>query len=292
MLILDGATGTELDRRGVDVTLPLWSARAMIDAPQVLEEVHVEYLEAGADVIVTNTFRTHERSLARAGLPGRSGPLTRSAVEIACRARDAVRPDALVFGSVSPLEDCYSPELTPARSACMEEHSRMIGDLVEAGVDHVLIETMSSAREAMAAVEVARRDAPGRWSVSFCLDVEGAPGRLIDGTPLVELLPELEGARYVGVNCVPAIHLADHLQVVREGVPEGATLAAYGNVGMPDDVRGWVNTDAVDPARYASLVEEWLALGAGLVGGCCGTTPGTIQAIRGLRGTGLDSPRP
>ena len=63
MLILDGATGTELDRRGVDVTLPLWSARAMIDAPEVLEEIHVDYLRSGADAIVTNTFRTHERLL-------------------------------------------------------------------------------------------------------------------------------------------------------------------------------------------------------------------------------------
>ena len=141
MLILDGATGTELDRRGVDVTLPLWSARAMIDAPEVLEEIHGDYLRAGADAIVTNTFRTHERSLARAGLPGESGPLTRAAVEIACRARDAVRPEALVFGSVSPLEDCYCPELAPDRSTCTEEHTRMIVDLVDAGVDHVLIET-------------------------------------------------------------------------------------------------------------------------------------------------------
>lgn len=284
MLILDGATGTELDRRGVDVTLPLWSARALVDAPEVLEEVHADYLRAGADVIVTNTFRTHERSLARAGLPGESGTLTRKAVEIADRARSAVRPEAMVFGSVSPLEDCYRPELTPDRSACTEEHTRMIVDLLEAGVDHVLIETMSSARESMAAVEVAREHAPDRWSVSFCLDIEGAPGRLIDGTPLVDLLPELEGARYIGVNCVPAMSLIDHLQTIRDQVPEGAALAAYGNVGIPDDVRGWINTDAVDPERYAGLVADWLSMGVELVGGCCGTSPDTIRSIRRLEG--------
>ena len=288
MLIIDGATGTELDRRGVDVTLPLWSARAMIDAPEVLEKIHADYLRAGADVIVTNTFRTHERSLARAGLPGESGTLTRSAVEIACRARDAVRPDGLVFGSVSPLEDCYCPELAPDRSACTEEHTRMIVDLVDAGVDHILIETMSSAREALAAVDVARQHAPGRWSVSFCLDIEGTPGRLIDGTPLATLLPDLEGAGYVGVNCVPAVSLVDHLHVIQDDLPTGATLAAYGNVGVPDDIRGWVNTDAVDPGRYAVHVVDWLSAGAGLVGGCCGTTPETIRSIRGLRDPGTD----
>ncbi|MCP4837144.1 MAG: homocysteine S-methyltransferase family protein [Phycisphaera sp.] len=290
MLILDGATGTELDRRGVDVTLPLWSARAMIDAPEVLEEIHGDYLRAGADAIVTNTFRTHERSLARAGLPGESGPLTRAAVEIACRARDAVRPEALIFGSVSPLEDCYCPELAPDRSTCTEEHTRMIVDLVDAGVDHVLIETMSSARESLAAVEVARKHAPGRWSVSFCLDVKGAPGHLIDGTTLSELLPEFEGARYVGVNCVPAVNLIDHLIVIRDFLPDGAAMAAYGNVGMPDDVRGWINTDAVDPERYASHVADWSASGAALVGGCCGTSPRTIQAIHDLRESSSHSP--
>lgn len=290
MLILDGATGTELDRRGVDVTLPLWSARAMIEAPEVLEEIHEDYLRAGADVIVTNTFRTHERSLARAGLPGQSGPLTRAAVEIAIRARNTIRPEAQVFGSVSPLEDCYCPERAPNRSACTEEHARMILDLVDAGVDHVLIETMSSARESLAAVEMARRHAPGRWSVSFCLDVENAPGHLIDGTPLSELLPELEGARHVGVNCVPAVNLIDHLQVIRDFLPDGATLAAYGNVGVPDDVRGWINTDAIDPERYASHVEDWLASGVELVGGCCGTSPQTILAIRDLRESGSHSP--
>ena len=292
MLILDGGTATELDRRGVDVTLPLWSARAMVDAPEVLEEVHVDYLEAGADVIVTNTFRTHERSLARGGLPGESRSLTRAAVEIARRARDTVRPDAFVFGSVSPLEDCYCPELAPDRPTCMAEHARMIVDLVDAGVDHVLIETMSSAREARAAVDVARSHAPGRWSVSFCLDVEGSPGRLIDGTPLVELLPELEGARYVGINCVPAVGLADHLQLIRDFLPQGSVLAAYGNIGVPDDVRGWVNTDSLDPDRYAARVGDWLSLGAGLVGGCCGTTPDTIRSIRKLRESEGRSARP
>ena len=119
--------------------------------------------------------------------------------------------------------------------------------------------------------------------MSFCLDVEGAPGRLIDGTPLVDLMPDLEGARHIGVNCVPASSLIDHLKTIQEAAPEGATLAAYGNVGIPDDVRGWINTDAVDPDRYAALAADWSSAGAVLVGGCCGTTPGTIRAISRLR---------
>jgi len=282
MLILDGATGTELDRRGIDVTLPLWSARAIIEAPDVLEDVHRSYLQAGAEVVVTNTFRTHARTLDRAGQAGRAGELTRQAVALAIRARDETRPDALVFGSVSPLEDCYRPDLAPSADDCRAEHALMIRDLLEAGVDHVLIETMCSAREATAAVQVARELAPGRWSVSFCLDVEGDAGRMMDGTILRTLLPELHGARFIGVNCVPADRLLGHLMSFRDDVPPGADLAAYGNVGRPDPVNGWVNTDAVDPDRYAEYALEWSRAGVELIGGCCGTTPETIRSIREL----------
>ena len=87
-MLLDGATGTELDRKGVDCSIPLWSARAMDDAPEILKEVHSSYLQAGAEVIVTNTFRTHERSLAKAGIGHRAEELTKLATKYACEARN------------------------------------------------------------------------------------------------------------------------------------------------------------------------------------------------------------
>jgi homocysteine S-methyltransferase len=113
ILLLDGATGTELDRRGVDIGLPLWSARAIIDAPEVLGEVHRAYLDAGAGAVTTNTFRTHARSLAKAGMESQAGALTHQAVAIARQACHDSNADALVLGSVAPLEDCYSPDRCP-----------------------------------------------------------------------------------------------------------------------------------------------------------------------------------
>ena len=121
-ILLDGATGTELDRRGVDCSLPLWSARAMIEAPDVLRDVHKAYLNVGAQVIVTNTFRTHQRSLEKAGIGGRAEELTKQACEIAMAARDEINSEALVFGSVTSLEDCYEPWLTPDTDTCLKEH--------------------------------------------------------------------------------------------------------------------------------------------------------------------------
>ena len=125
ILLLDGATGTELDRRGVDIGLPLWSARALLEAPGVLAEIHRDYLEAGAGAITTNTFRTHRRTLDKIGLGDRAAELTGLAVTIARRARDDIRPDAPVLGSVAPLEECYRPDLAPDDAACRGEHGEV-----------------------------------------------------------------------------------------------------------------------------------------------------------------------
>ena len=134
VLLLDGATGSELDRRCVDVSLPLWSARALISEPQAIAEIHREYLRAGAEAITANTFRTHARTLAReSGVPG-AAELSRRAVQIARAARDEHAPGALVLGSVAPLEDCYRPDLAPDADACRREHAELIGPLVDAGV--------------------------------------------------------------------------------------------------------------------------------------------------------------
>ena len=280
IFLLDGATGTELDRRGVDTSLPLWSARAITDAPGVLKDIHAAYLKAGADALLSNTFRTHERSLAKAGIGEQAQALTQEAVSIACAARDEVNPNALIYGSVAPLEDCYRPDLAPDARECRAEHGQIIRHLIDAGVDLVLIETMCSAREALAAAEAAEELSQGKWAISFCLASDGEPGVLLDGTPLEELLPQLTGAEFVGVNCVAAPVLAGQVKHLRSVLPPEMAIAAYGNVGHVDHERGWVNTDAIDPERYALLALDWIKAGARIIGGCCGTTPATIQSIK------------
>ncbi len=279
IFILDGATGTELDRRGVDIGLPLWSANAILEAPEILKQVHIAYLNAGADAIITNTFRTHERSLAKAGLGSRFEELTAKAVEIAQIARDEVNPNALVYGSVAPLEDCYSPNLAPDHLTCKKEHGQMIRHLVKAGVDLILIETMCSAHETIAAIEAVKEFGGAHWAVSFCFSTE-QEGSLLDGTHISELLPAVEGAQFIGINCVPATMLSTQVTHLRELLPPEMPIAAYGNVGHRDNEGGWVITDAVDPNKFAHYAMEWVESGANIIGGCCGTTPKTIAAIR------------
>src|SRR5512143_3259600 len=173
-LLLDGATGTELQRRGVDTSLPLWSARALLEAPEVLRAIHADYIAAGADILTTNTFRTHRRTLTRAGLGERTHELTQFAVRLASEATQQADRKVFVAGSLSPLEDCYSPQLVPPDGELWIEHAEMAHDLAQAGCDLLLIETMNTIREAVIAARCAA--ATGLpVCVSFVAGLNGLP---------------------------------------------------------------------------------------------------------------------
>ena len=289
-IILDGAVGTELMRRAVDTRLPLWSAGALITAPHVLRQIHADYLRAGAEIITADTFRTHRRNLAAAGLDHRARDLTHKAVEIAQSAiRARTRPldparyqPRYVAGSMSPLEDCYSPELVPPQEECEREHGEMARHLAEAGVDLILVETMNTIREARAAVMAARATGLPVLTSFVCR----TDGRLFSGESVTEAVQEIGPLGVVGllVNCTPSATIREPLgelqQAVRALTAPPPITGAYANIGHTDDIVGWSNTADVSPLEYAQLAAGWLKQGANLVGGCCGTTPAHIAALR------------
>src|SRR6185436_2971426 len=108
IVLLDGATGSELHRRGLDTRMPLWSAAPLINAPDVVAQIHAEYVKAGAEIITANTFRTTRRAIARAGLKPQVKALVTKAVELARKSKATY-----VAGSIAPLEDCYKPQIVP-----------------------------------------------------------------------------------------------------------------------------------------------------------------------------------
>ncbi|RPH37500.1 homocysteine S-methyltransferase family protein, partial [bacterium] len=141
-LILDGAMGTELQRRGANTLLPLWSAEALVLSPALVLQIHQEYIQAGADIITANTFRTTRRTFVRTGLPDRSLRLTNAALSLARQARETFpRREILVAGSMAPLEDCYRPELVPSGRDLEEEHNELAGRLAEGEAEFLLLQT-------------------------------------------------------------------------------------------------------------------------------------------------------
>lgn len=274
-LLLDGAVGSELDRRGIDTSLPLWSARALLEAPEVVAEIHRDYAAAGADIITTNTFRTHRRNLTAAGVGERAAELTADAVRLA-RTASATHGANFVAGSIAPLEDCYRPDLVPDEETLRREHGEMAQSLAAAGVDLLLVETMNTRREARAA---------SRAAVATGLPVVGSlvcgrDGMMLSGEDPADAARELNtvGVDAVLINCTPAPDLLLALQRVVGAVqlPSGG----YGNVGYADDDKGWVNTDSVEPEAYARHAATWWDAGARIIGSCCGTTPAHTKALR------------
>lgn len=283
-VVLDGATGTELNRRGVDTGLPLWSANALMNERDagILQSIHEDYLRAGADIISTNTFRTHRRALAPSGNADRALELTRRAVDIARAAIVSVSADRprFVAGSISTLEDCYRPDLVPPDRELRAEHSERIHHLVECGVDLILIETINTLREAIVIAQLAL--ATGTSSiVSFVCD---RGGKILSGETLTEAARQLLplGISAIGVNCGPAPYLDRPLAELQAACGEHFPLIAYGNIGYADETVGWINTDSESPAVYCDHAARWPAK---IIGGCCGTTPDHIRqlanAIRG-----------
>ena len=283
-ILLDGATGTELKRRGVDTGLPLWSARALLDAPATLREIHRDYLLAGAEIITANTFRTHRRTLARAGQGESAADLTRLAVALARAAVDEgglARP-AYVAGSLAPLEDCYSPELAPPQAECEREHAELARGLAEAGADLILVETMNTIREAEAAVRAARATGLPVLASFVCR----SDGRLFSGESVADAVAAVAPLGVAGllINCTPSTTIHQpfgELAAALEAQPAPAPIRGlYANIGHTNDIDGWTSTVDVTPLEYARLASGWLRQGANLVGGCCGTTPAHIAAVR------------
>jgi S-methylmethionine-dependent homocysteine/selenocysteine methylase len=283
-ILLDGATGTELNRRGVNTDLPLWSARALVEAPQVLRAIHADYVRAGAEILTANTFRTHRRSLAAGGLGPRAADLTWQAVDLARSAAAQAPPDRPIYvaGSLAPLEDCYSPELVPPQPEVEREHAEMAGHLAAAGVDLILVETMNTIREAEAATRAARATGLPVFAGFVCR----SDHRLLSGESVSEAVRAIAPLGVAGllINCTPAATIQAPFAELRAAVgahprPPRVT-GLYANIGHTDDVSGWTNTTDVSPLAYAQLATGWLEQGANLIGGCCGTTPAHIAALR------------
>ncbi len=278
-LLLDGATGTELNRRGVDTGLPLWSANALMNErdTKVLQQIHEDYLRAGADIITTNTFRTHHRALVSSGNAERALELTRRAVATARAALTTVPAEGsrFVAGSISTLEDCYRPDLVPSDDALRAEHSERVHHLLESGVDLFLIETINTIREAVIIAKLATITGTP-VVVSF---VCGTDGKLLSGETLTEAAHELLplGVCAIGVNCGPTPTLHQPLDELRVACGKDFPLISYGNIGYADEKVGWINTDAENPAAYCGHASHW---DAKIIGGCCGTTPEHIAALK------------
>lgn len=281
LVVMDGGMGSELEHRGLPTTLPLWSAEALLTHPEVVRQISSDFLAAGAELIITDTFRTTRRAFARRGMAEQAAAATALACRLAQEARQALVGEREIFiaGSLAPLEDCYSPELTPPQAEIEAEHAEIVAQLQAGNVDFILLETMITARETLSGVRAVQA-AGMPFAVSFCCNDALA---LLGGEPLREVVRAVEPYRplFVGVNCVSLEIATRAVKHLREMTDLPISVYAQGD-GLADGELGWKMSDGEHLQAYMQAAPQWLAAGAQIIGGCCGTTPAYIRALREL----------
>lgn len=277
LIILGGAMGTELQRRGYKTKLPLWSAAANIDVPDLVEQIHLDYFNAGADFCITNTFRTTPRTYKKLGQEEKAKDALFKSVEIALTAKSKIDRPVFCGGSIAPLEDCYSPELVPSKTELEQEHGQLAEWLKESGVDFIITETINEKNEAIAMAKASSKTGLP-FMMSFVTDKNAT---LLDNSIIDDTLnaTNFKGRFAIALNCRQIDIINSAFKNLKSFYKDIIGLYPNG-FGKPHDDLGWIfetNKDSID--KFVDIALQWNKNGAKIIGGCCGTTPDYIQAL-------------
>jgi len=284
LIILDGGMGHELAKRGVSTHEGLWSAQALLERPDLVAQVHSDYIEAGARTIITNSYSTIPSYLEKEGMADRYVELTQLAGQIARKAADESSHDVRVAGSLPPLGTSYRPDMVPEDRESFPIYEKLTETLLPY-VDLFLCETMSRASEASNAAACMRKIAGSSKSlwVSWSLDDKAGKG-LRSGESIrqaFEAVSDYSPDAFL-FNCTEPNAISVGLKELRELTEK--PIGAYPNrFHVPE---GWTldNEVPVEPTdmseeEFVAYAQEWRESGASIVGGCCGVGPSFIKAL-------------
>ncbi len=294
-VVLDGALATELERRGCDLNDPLWSARVLIEQPELIRQVHADYFAAGADCAISASYQASFAGFARRGLDaGAAAELIRRSVRLAAEARDAFwagageasgRPRPFVAASVGPygafLADGseYRGDYGVSEGDLISFHRPRMAALLDAGPDLLACETIPCLAEARALLRLLEEFPAARAWVSFSAH-DG--GHTAQGEPIAACAAEI-GAHpqvvAVGVNCTAPRFIPD---LVRAAAAATARpIVVYPNSGERYDAGDNSWSGEASCADFADQARSWHVAGARVIGGCCRTTPEHIREVAG-----------
>ncbi len=273
VLIADGAMGTMLQQAGLPRRVP--PERWNLENPVAVRQVGRSYVEAGAELILTNTFGGSRIRLDKDQLGARVTEVNRAAAQLA---REAAGQQALVVGDMGPTGELLKPLGPLDYAEAVSAFAEQAAALAEAGVAALLMETLSDLNEARAAVEGARRVTDLPLLVTFSFDTHGRTMMGLKPAPAAKEIWGL-GVAAVGANCGRTLsETLTAIQAMRQAVPE-ATLMAKPNAGLPHVEGEGEQVYEVTPAEMAQYALKFAAEGVKIFGGCCGSTPAHIRAV-------------
>ena len=279
-LLGDGATGTQLQQMGL--TPGACGERWNLDQPERVRELHRRYLAAGSDLLTTNSFGGTTSVLAGHGLEAQAHAINVAAARLA---REIAGNQAWVLGDVGPFGGLLEPLGDTPVEAAADAFRQQVAALLEGGADAILVETMSDPAEAEIAVRAARDAGAGLVIATYAFQKSAVGFRTMMGTAAAEAVARAlaAGANVVGANCGTELSLSDYEALTIELVAAaGSTpVIVQPNAGSPVWRDGKI-CYAESAAQFASAAARFLAVGARIVGGCCGSTPEHIAAMRSV----------
>lgn len=293
IIILDGATGTELESRGVPMDGVAWSAAALVTHPGIVREVHEDYIRAGADVIITNTFASARHVLEPAGMGDQVRELNLQAVRLARQARENAqegRRSVSIAGSISTFYAGLEHGNVPSSNQARHNYREQAELLVEGGVDLIAMEMMRDTEQASYAVEAAVATGLPVWiGISCKLSEDDSSLLMWNGQPLedgLDVLLQMGGSAVMVMHTLTehTIHVL-HAVMARWSGPIGA-YPHSGRFVMPN----WQFHDIISPDDYLIEAQKWVGMGVRIVGGCCGIRPDHIRLLKEKLPTHILSP--
>jgi homocysteine S-methyltransferase len=290
-VLLDGGMGQEIYNRGGKGGYGEWAVAALYDDPDLVREIHLDYIVAGADVLTANSYGTTRPRMMAVGMEDRFESLLRTAGQLACDAREKSGRDVVrIATSLPPLEASYVNEFALSYEETEEQFAEMM-DLLDPYVDIYLGETLSTTFEARAFLEAAKGRGKTTWLALTLHDHGGTDLRggekLADVVALVrDYAPDA-----LLINCCTPDSVYAALPLLQEsGIPFGGYANGFVEIPAAWKERGGVvqlktRTD-LSPEVYAGEVKRWIKAGASVVGGCCETGPAHIARLRQLIDSG------
>jgi S-methylmethionine-dependent homocysteine/selenocysteine methylase len=289
VVIIDGGMGTQLQAEGLPMDKLAWSARANLERPDVVQRVHEAYIRAGAQVIIANTFAASRAALEPAGLGGRVAEANAGAISAALKAREAAADGPVVVaGSMSSFcpvvmdaGEGSSPPAARASFPGLADFREQAQLLAEAGADLIALEMIGAKGYGRAALQAAAETGLPVWLGITPTRREdgsvGTPAALGDGDTFEDLLAALAS---------PALAAVTVMHSDPEVVPDAIEITRRhfaGPIGVYAETGSWTPPnwvfDGLTPSQYLGHAITWAERGARLIGGCCGTGPGHIQAL-------------
>lgn len=290
VLVIDGAMGTELEVRGCNLNDKLWSAKVLVENPEIIYQVHLDYLRVGADLIITSSYQASVPGYARRGLSEQQAlALIAKSVELAQQARTDYLTETnanktlLIAGSIGPYATLladgseYRGDYQLSHDEYAAYHRPRVQALIAAGIDFLCIETIPSVSEVHSQLKLLTEFPTVTAYMSFSLrDAE----HLCDGTPLAAFMDQVNAQPQVvaiGVNCIALDKVTDALKTLNRLTDR--PLMVYPNSGEQYDpiTKTWISRN--DKQSLVDHIDEWIANGAKGVGGCCRTGPQDIANI-------------